>query len=136
MERMPYQPHEARRHADSIKETLQLACRTVFTEPSVGFRLKDAPWFFGAPAERVTINVFQKTGCCHRNPICTIAIDRPKSPAGLFEYTQASAVFHDRTQHAGNTRLVGHLQRQCPFLPKIEATMAYDPQEQAQPPGN
>ncbi len=131
MEKLVYQPHEAVRHTDSMKETVQRACKNVYTEPRMGFRIKDSPWYRRGPSEHVTVNVFQKTGCCQRKPVFTFEIDRPKTAAGMFEYTKATAALLDWEQHAGNTRLVGHLQRQCPFLPKIEVSMAYDLKEHA-----
>ena len=53
-------------------------------------------------------------------------IDRPKTGAGLYDYTKSTALFLDPTQQAGNTRLVGHLQRHCPFLHKFEVDLTYE----------
>jgi hypothetical protein len=131
MDNLVYQPHEARRHTQSIKETVQRACRSVFTEPGIAFRIKDGPWYLAGPAEQVTVKVFQKTGCCQRKPLLTLVIDRPRTAEGMLGYTQARADLLEWSQHAANTRLLGHLQRQCPFLPKIEATLAYDLKDHA-----
>jgi len=133
MERLLYQPYEARRHTTSMREILRRDCRAVFPEPDVHFQLKDGPWFRRGPAEHVSIAVFQKPGCCRRRPICTLEIDRPRTKgplhdakAGMHDYTKATALFLDPAQQAGNTRLVGHLQRGCPFLPKFEVTLGYE----------
>ncbi len=133
MERLLYQPHEARRHTQAIREILQRDCKAVFPEPNVCFCLRDGPWYWRGPAEHVSIAVFQRLGCCRRRPICAIEIDRPKAKApmhdaktAIYDYTKATARFLDPAQQAGNTRLVGHLQRGCPFLPKFEVTLAYE----------
>jgi hypothetical protein len=126
MERLLYQAHEARRHTDAIRDILQRSCKAVFPEPNVGFRLKDGPWYLPGPAQQVSISVFQKIGCCGRKPVCAIEISRPKTGQGMHDYTKATAVFVAPDQQAGNTRLVGHLQRHCPFLPKFEVTLDYD----------
>ncbi len=123
MDTLTYQPHEAKRHTASIREAMRRSCRSVFTEPNVAYHVKDGPWFLPGPSEQVTVKVYQKTGCCGRRPICTIQIDRPKTETGLYKYTQARATLLEASQHAANVRLLGHLQRQCPFLPKIEVTM-------------
>jgi hypothetical protein len=126
METLRYHPHEAKRHTASIKETVQRACESVFTEPGIIFRVTDGPWYRRGPSERVTVTVVQNKGCCQRRPICTVDIDRPKNDAGLHEYLKATATLMDVTQHAGATRLLGHLRRQCPFLPAFDVTMTYD----------
>ncbi len=131
MERLLYQPYEARRHNDAMREVVQRACKAVYAEPKMGFRIKDGPWFRPGPAAQVSIAVFQKAGCCRRNPVCTIEISRPKTGQGMHDYTKATALFHDPAFQAGNTRVVGHLQRHCPFLPKFEVTLAYDVKEGA-----
>lgn len=134
MERLLYQRHEVRRHTAAIREILQGDCKALFPEPGVRFQLKDGLWGLTGPSERVTIVVLQRTGCCRRRPVCDIQIDRPKTKpsiydtkaaAGLYMYTKATARFLDPAQQAGNTRLVAHLQRGCPFLPKFEITLAY-----------
>ncbi len=126
MERLLYQTYEAQRHTDALREVLERSCKAVFTEPNVRFRLKDGPWCVPGPAQQVEITVFQKTGCCARKPICAIAISRPKTAQGLLDYTKATAHFQDPAQQAGNARLVGHIQRHCPFLPKFEVTLDYE----------
>jgi hypothetical protein len=126
MEKLYYQTHEVQRHTSAIKETVQRACHSVFAEGKMSFRVKDGPWFLPGPAEHVTITVFQKAGCCRRNLVCSIEIDRPKTKEGLHDYWRAKATLFAPGEHAGSTRLLGHLQRQCPFLPKIEVTMTYE----------
>ncbi len=126
MEKLFYQRHEAQRHTAAIKDALERACRGVFTGPKAGFRLKDGPWYSPGPAEKISVMVFQRVRCCRRKPVCTIEIQRPKTKDGTHDYTQASATFLEPSQQAGNARLVGHLQRQCPFLPKIEVTLGYE----------
>jgi hypothetical protein len=123
---MTYHPHEIKRHIVSIKETLERACQSVFTEPKMSFRVKDRSWWLAGPGARVTISVFRSAGCCRGQPVCALEIARPKTKEGLFEYGKASAVFLDPQEHAGSTRLIGHLRRHCPFLPEIEVTMSYD----------
>ena len=127
-------PHEARRHTAAIRELLQRDCKALFPGPGLRFHLKDGPWFLPGPAQHVSITVFARTGCCRRHPVCDIQIDRPKTKPTIHEtkaerhdYTKATARFLDPAQQAGNTRLVGHLQRECPFLPKFEVTLDYDP---------
>ncbi len=129
MDNLVYYPHEAERHTDTIKEVVGRACHTVYTEPGIGFRVKGGRGLLGRPAERVTVGVFQRTGCCQHKPVCTIELDRPKNETGMHKYTRGSAAFLDAAYHAGNTRLLGHLHRECPFLPKIEVTMAYQLQD-------
>jgi hypothetical protein len=126
MERLLYQPHEARRHTADLREILHRTCKSVFPGPKIDFCLKDGPWYARGPAEQVSILLFQKTGCCRRHPVCKIEIDRPKTGAGSYNYTKSTALFLDPAQQAGNTRLVGHLQRHCPFLHKFEVDLAYE----------
>jgi hypothetical protein len=129
MDRLTYQPDEARRQTGAIKEVVQRACKAVFPEPNVGFRIHDGPWYLPGPAEQVNVTVFQKTGCCRHHPVAEIQIERPKTKEGMFDYLKARAVFLEKSQQAGNTRLIGHLQRHCPFLPRIEVTLGYDIEE-------
>ncbi len=140
MERLLYQPHEARRHTAAIRELLERDCKALFPGPGIHYRLKDGPWCLRGPAEHMSISVYQRAGCCQSHPVCDIQIDRPKSKvsihdakAGLHDYTKATALFLDPAQQAGNTRLIGHLQRDCPFLPKFEVTLAYAAAENSQP---
>ena len=127
MERLIYQPYEARRHTADLREILQRTTKSVYPVPTMGFLLKDGPWYRRGPAEHVTILVFHKTGPSSGQPVCTIEIDRPRTAAGLHDYTKSTALFLDPAQQAGNTRLVGHLQRHCPFLHKFDVTLAYQP---------
>ena len=129
MNSLLYHPHELTRHNEALKEAVQRACKIVFAEPNISGCLKDGPWYRPGPSEHVIITVFQKAGGGKGQTICTIEIDRPKTGAKLHEYTKISATLLDWSQHAGNTRLLGHLQRQCPFLPRIEATVTYDLEE-------
>lgn len=126
MDKLLYQPYEARRQTHAIREVVERACKAVYPEPNVHFRIKAGPWYLPGPAQHLHITVFQKAGCCRRHPICEIQIDRPKTQAGLYDYTGGTALFLDNNQQAGNTRLVGHLTRHCPFLPKIEASLDYE----------
>ncbi len=130
MEKLFYQRHEAQRHTAAIKEVVERACRAVFAGVKTGLRLHDGPWYVPGPAEQVSVTVYQRAGCCRHTPLCTVQIDRPKTKEGMYDYTKASAIFLDPNQQAGNARLIGHLQRQCPFLPKIEVTLAYEGQSQ------
>lgn len=125
-----YYPHEAKRHTVSIKQTVQRACQTVFTEANICFRLKGHAWPPWAAAEHLTVVVFQKHNFFYHAPICTIKVDRPRVERGRYEYREADAVLVDKTHHAGSTRLLGHLQNHCTFLPRIAVTMKYDLQEQ------
>jgi hypothetical protein len=121
-----YYTHEIKRHNRAVKEGVRRACDIVFTESNITFRLKHSLGSLWKPSEHVKITVMQKTGCCQRKPICTIEIDRPKTENGMYAYQKASAVLLDWAQHVGNTRLLGHLQRHCPFLPPMKVTLAYD----------
>jgi hypothetical protein len=125
MDKLLYQAHEARRHTHTIREIVQRACQAVFTGPKTGFRVKDGSWYQLGPGQQLIITVFQKPGFCRHQPVCVVKIERPKTPGGMYDYTRASATFQDPNQQAGNTRLVGHLQHQCPFLPKLEVTLEY-----------
>lgn len=131
MNRLQYYPHEAARHTAALKETLGRACRSVFTEANIVCRVEAGPWYRRRPSELMRVTVFQRTGCCRRKPVCTLEVERPRTKTGLYDYTVARALFLDWEQHAGNTRLVGHLHRQCPFLPEIEVTLAYDLRDHA-----
>jgi hypothetical protein len=126
MDRLIYQAYEAGRQTDLIKDVVRNACKIVFADRNLAFCVKDGGWFTRGPSEQVTVTVFKKTGCCQRQPVCTIEIERPKTAEGMFNYAKASGTFLDRAEHAGNTRLIGHLQRHCPFLPKFDVTMAYE----------
>lgn len=134
MEHLLYQPYEARRHTAAIREIVQRDCQAVFPAPGAHFHLKDGPWFLRGPAEHLSIAVYERTGGSGRHRVCEIEIDRPKikdprpdSNDLLHNYTRATALFLDPAQQAANTRLIGHLQRDCPFLPKFEVTLDYEP---------
>jgi hypothetical protein len=121
-----YYPHEIRRHTRAIKEVVQRACHIVFGDSNIAFRLKNGPGTLWKPSEHLQVSVVQKTGWCQSKPICSIEIDRPQSDGGMYAYKKASAALLDQTQHVGNTRLLGHLQHNCPFLPRLEVTLAYE----------
>jgi hypothetical protein len=121
-----YYPHEVRRHGRAIKEVLQRACTIVFGKANITFRLKDSLGSLWKPAEHLEVSVRQKTGWAQSKPICSIEIDRPRTDRGMYAYKQAKASLLDQAQHAGNTRLLGHLQHNCPFLPPLEVTLAYE----------
>jgi hypothetical protein len=125
-----YYPHEIRRHTRAIKDGIQRACTIVFPEPNIAFQLKNSLGWLWKPAQHVKITVMQKTGHGHRKPICVIDIDREAAENGTYSYQKASAAFLDGAQHAGNTRLLGHLHRHCPFLPHMKVTLAYELQAQ------
>jgi hypothetical protein len=132
MDKLLYQAYEARRQTHAIKEVVERACRAVYPEPNVRFRIKAGPWYLPGPSQHLQITAFQtvgwSAGCCRRHPLCEIQIDRPKTQAGMYDYTKATALFLEKNQQPGNTRLIGHLQRHCPFLPKIEVTLDYETQ--------
>ncbi len=125
-----YYSHEAKRHTKSIRQTVQRACKTVFTEANIGFRLQSHAWPPWAAAEHFTVVVFQKKSWFDHAQICTIRIDRQKRETGRYEYQKADAVLLDGSHHAGSTRLLGHLQNHCTFLPRIAVRMKYDLQKQ------
>lgn len=121
-----YYSHEIRRHNGAIKEVVQRACHIVFSERNITFRFKESWGAFWKPSEHLQVEVQQKTGLGQSKSICSIAIDRPRSEAGMYAYQKASATLVDQAQHAGNTRLLGHLQHNCPFLPPFEVTLGYE----------
>ncbi|HOW65902.1 MAG TPA: hypothetical protein P5186_22360 [Candidatus Paceibacterota bacterium] len=125
-----YYPHEIRRHTRAIKEGLRQACAIVFPEPKVTFKLKGSHGALWKPSQHVQITVTQKPESNPERPICTIDIDRPEIENGMYSYQKATAAFLEGTQHIGNTRLLGHLRRHCPFLPQMEVSMAYELQAQ------
>ncbi len=124
-----YFMHEIKRHNQSIKEAVTRACGIVFADSPITHHIKGTAWSLWSPSEQVTITVFKKAGMGSRQPICEIIIDRPRSKQNRYVYSQANAVLHDWSEHPGNTRLLGHLQRHCSFLPKLAVKLNYELRE-------